>query len=243
MFDLRAFAQANLQRLGIHFMAQMTCKEIAANKTGLSLSLAGEHSCQDIEADAVLMAVGRKPNIETLGLKKAGIELNEGYVAVNDYGQTTQDSIYAIGDCVGRLPLTPVAIAEGRAVAKTICKQQPTTVDYRWIPSAVFSTPPIASVGWSEATAQEHTEDDLATVYHSFKPLDQSLNSDPQQSLIKLVFCKSSQQILGVHIAGKHAPTLIQGLIPALRQGLMLSDLKNTIGIHPTPGEELFSLS
>ncbi|MEL6319798.1 MAG: FAD-dependent oxidoreductase [Cyanobacteria bacterium J06626_14] len=239
--DLRAFVQERLQRLGIHFIAQAACKEIETNGSALRLSLSGEHT-QSATADAVLMAVGRTPNVELLGLEDAGVELNDGYVAVDDYGQTTQDSVYAIGDCVGRLPLTPVAIAEGKAVAQTICQQQPTTVDYRWIPSAVFSTPPVASVGWSETVAKEHIGDDVETICHSFTSLSHSLMDDPQQSLIKLVLCKSSRQVLGVHIGGKQAPNLIQGIIPALRRKLTLDELTNTPGIHPTSGEELFAL-
>jgi glutathione reductase (NADPH) len=240
--DLRDFVQERLQHLGIHFIPETTCKEIEASASVLRLSLSDEHS-QSTEADAVLMAVGRTPNVDALGLEDAGIELNKGYIAVDDYGQTNQESVYAIGDCVGRLPLTPVAIAEGEAVAKTICQQQPTTVDYRWIPSAVFSTPPVASVGWTEATAKEHVGDEVATICHSFTPLSHSLMSESQQVLMKLVFHKTSRQILGVHVAGKSAPDLIQGLIPALRQSLKLDELITRPGLHPTSGEELFSLS
>lgn len=239
--DLRDFVQASLHRLGVRFIPETTCKEIEAHESTVNLSLSGEYS-QSMKADAVLMAVGRKPNVESLGLEAAGIDLDEGYIAVNDYGQTTQDSVYAIGDCVGRLPLTPVAIAEGKAVAQTICQQQPTAVDCRWIPSAVFSAPPVASVGWSEPVAKEHLDDDVETICHSFTSLSHSLMDDPQQSLIKLVLCKSSRQVLGVHIGGKQAPNLIQGMIPALRRKLTLDELINTPGIHPTSGEELFSL-
>ncbi|MGF1521647.1 MAG: dihydrolipoyl dehydrogenase family protein [Leptolyngbyaceae cyanobacterium] len=240
--DLRNFVQASLQRLEVDFIGQTTCKEIEANGSALHLSLSGEH-VQSLKADAVLMAVGRTPNLQSLGLEKAGIELKDGYVQVNDYGQTTQDTVYAIGDCVGRLPLTPVAIAEGKAVVKTICQQQPTTADYRWIPSAVFSAPPIAYVGWSESIARNHMGDDVETVCNSFTSLSHSLMDNPQPTLIKLVLCKSSRQILGAHIAGNQAPDLIQGLVPALRQGLALDELASTLGIHPTSGEELFDLA
>lgn len=238
--DLRTFMQASIEHLGINFIPETTCKEISANSSGLTASLSGEHS-QDVEADAVLMAVGRKPKTESLGLAKADIELNEGYIKVDDYGQTSQPSVYAIGDCVGRLPLTPVAIAEGEAVVKTICKQQPTTADYRWIPSAVFGMPPLASAGWSEAKAKKQTGDSIEIVRHKFTPLSHSLVESPQKSFLKLVLAKSSHQILGVHAAGKYAPNTIQGLVPALRKGLTFDELNSTIGIHPTSAEEIFS--
>lgn len=239
--DIRTVVQQSLQQLGVRFIPETTCKEIEAHKSSRTLLLEGEHP-QSVEADAVLMAVGRSPNLASLDLAKAGVELNDGYVAVDEYGQTSQPSIYAIGDCVGRLPLTPVAIAEGKAVAKTICQQQPTSVDYRWIPSAVFSTPPVASIGWTEAMAQEHLQNDVEIACEQFTPLNHTLMSEPQKSLIKVVFGKPSHQILGVHIFGSHAPELIQGLAPALRRGLTIKELSATVGIHPTSGEELFSL-
>lgn len=239
---LRGFVQERLERLNIRFIGQAKCKAIEANNSMLKLSLSGEHS-QEVEAEKVLMAVGRTPNVDSLGLETAGIDLNGGYVAVDEYGQTSQNSVYAIGDCVGRLPLTPVAIAEGEAVVKTIFQQQPTSVDYRWIPSAVFSTPPVASVGWSEATAKEQIGDDVQTICNTFTPLSHSLMSEPPNGLIKLVVHKTSRQILGVHIAGKQAPDLIQGLILSLLRGLTMDELVDTPGIHPTFGEELFALA
>lgn len=239
--DLRAFVQETLERLGIRFIPETTCKGIEQSDSALTLSLSGEDT-QSLEADAVLMAVGRTPNLNNLGLEEAGIELNEGYVAVDEYGQTTQKSVYAIGDCVGRLPLTPMAIAEGKAVAKTIFQQQPTAVDDRWIPSAVFSAPPVTTVGWTEAMAKDHVGDAVDTICHSFTPLSHSLMSESQNALIKVVFDQTTRQILGIHAAGKQAPDLIQGLIFSLSQGLTLDELVDTPGIHPTSGEELFAI-
>jgi glutathione reductase (NADPH) len=146
-----------------------------------------------------------------------------------------------LGDCVGRLPLTPVAIAEGEAVAQTIL-QTASTVDYQWIPSAVFGMPPIATVGWTETAAREHLGvEEVDVVAQSFIPLKQSLMNTPQKSLVKWVLNRQTDQVVGVHIAGGQAPEIIQGLIPALRQGLSRRELTSVIPIHPTSGEELFN--
>lgn len=240
--DLRDFAQESLQRLGVNFVSNTTCNGIEKKGSTLALSLSGS-TTQSLTTDTVLLAVGRKPNLTGLDLEKASIELDEGYIAADEYNQTSQSSVYAIGDCVGRLPLTPVAIAEGEAVTKTICCQQPTSIDYRWIPSAVFANPPIATVGWSEETARKHVGDACKTACQQFKPLSDGLVNDSQKSLIKWVFNKKTQQILGVHIGGKDAPEILQGLLPALKQEVTYNQLLDVIGIHPSSGEELFNLT
>jgi len=239
--DLCVFVEHNLEHLGITFLPETTCEEIKKRDGILSMKLTGKCG-QMLEVDAVLMAVGRKPNLAKLDAEKAGIELKDGKLKVDEYFRTSQPSIYAIGDCVGRLPLTPVAIAEGKAVAKAICQNKPTSVDYRWIPSAVFSSPPIATAGWSEAEAREHLGNDIKTVSKSFIPLHQSLQHSSQKFLIKAVLHKSSEKILGLHVGGNEAPELLQGFLPALKQGLTCDDLESTIGIHPTSTEEVFYL-
>lgn len=240
--DLRAFVQENLQHLGITFLPETTCKQISEKAGQRVLSLAGKFE-QTLSVDAVLMAVGRAPNFAGLGLENAGVKLNEGQLVVDEQYRTSHPAIYAIGDCVGRLPLTPVAIAEGKAVAQTICRQTPTVVDYRWTPSAVFSAPPVATVGWSESKAKHEYGEDVEVTSKAFVPLHQSFQESPQKFFIKCVSRQSSGEILGLHIAGDNAPEVIQGFIPMLRQQLTVSRLVETIGIHPTSAEELFSLS
>jgi glutathione reductase (NADPH) len=200
-----------------------------------------DQTAKTLKIDQVLLAVGRSPNLAPLNLEAAGVKIEGGKILVDEYGQTSQPYIYAIGDCVGRLPLTPVAIAEGEAVAQTIL-QTASTVDYQWIPSAVFGMPPIATVGWTETAAREHLGvEEVDVVAQSFIPLKQSLMNTPQKSLVKWVLNRQTDQVVGVHIAGGQAPEIIQGLIPALRQGLSRRELTSVIPIHPTSGEELFN--
>jgi glutathione reductase (NADPH) len=239
--DLRSVVQSGLERLGIRFIPKTTGKAIEARDSQRLLSLAGETS-ETITADTVLMAVGRSPNLAALKLEQAGVAVKDGTLVVDAYGQTSCPTIYAVGDCVGRLPLTPVAIAEGNAVAHTICQQHPTTVDYRWIPSAVFGMPPVATVGWTEAEAQDHLGHDLRTIRQRFTPLSHRLMESPPEFLTKWIVQSSTEQVVGAHFAGHQAPEVLQGLLPALKRGMTVSELANTIGIHPTLGEELFTI-
>lgn len=239
--DLRVFVEKNLSHLDITFLPETTCEAIEEKGVNLAMNLTGKYA-QMLMADAVLMAVGRAPNLKDLNLEKAGIEVEDQKLIVDAYNRTTQPSIYAIGDCVGRMPLTPVAIAEGKAVAQTICEQQPTSVDYQWIPSAVFSNPPIATVGCSEAEAREKFGHAIKTISKSFVPLRQSLQNSPQKFLIKGILHESSGKILGLHVGGNEAPELLQGFIPALKKGLTFNELIEAIGIHPTSAEEIFYL-
>lgn len=240
---LREAAHTGLADIGVEFIPEMTGKEIEQAGEQRRLYLSGsDQESNTLTVDQVLLAVGRSPNLSPLNLEAAGVKVENGKIVVDEYGQTSQPSIYAVGDCVGRIPLTPVAIAEGNAVAQTICRQA-TSVDYRWIPSAVFGMPPLATVGWSESEAKEHLGDDaVETVSQTFTPLKYSLMADPHKSVIKLVTNAQTQQIMGVHLAGDQAPEIIQGLVPALKQGLTRQELTQTIAIHPTSAEELFCL-
>jgi glutathione reductase (NADPH) len=239
---LRQAAHQGLKRSGVDFIPEMTCKEIDHVDDCYHVHLGNsDQTAKTLKIDQVLLAVGRSPNLAPLNLEAAGVKIEGGKILVDEYGQTSQPYIYAIGDCVGRLPLTPVAIAEGKAVAQTIL-QTASTVDYQWIPSAVFGMPPIATVGWTETAAREHLGvEEVDVVAQSFIPLKQSLMNTPQKSLVKWVLNRQTDQVVGVHIAGGQAPEIIQGLIPALRQGLSRRELTSVIPIHPTSGEELFN--
>lgn len=241
---LREAAQAGLEQQQIELWLDASCQAIAKTAAGLAVTLTADQPDPTFTVDAVLMAVGRSPNLDGLNLEAAEVERDDqGALIVDDCGQTSQAHIYAIGDCVARLPLTPVAIAEGQAVVQTICTQQPTSVDYRWIPSAVFSQPQLAAAGWTEATARAQLNDDVEVVTHSFTPLPEALQAEKQAAFIKAVVQASTQQVVGLHIAGTDAPELLQGLLPSLKRGLTQADLTATVGIHPTAGEELFALT
>lgn len=240
---LRSAVQEGLQALGVKFIAESRCAAVRQAADHKVLSLTGSTKTA-ITADEILFAVGRSPNLSRLNLERANVQVSDGKIVADAYGQTSQPNIYAVGDCVERLPLTPVAIAEGEAVARTICQRQPIAVDYRWIPSAVFGAPFVATVGWSEAMAQDKLgADNVQTQCHTFVPLSHSLLPTPQQSLIKLVIDRQTEQVVGVHMAGDQAPNMLQGLIPALRRGLTSTELFRTVGIHPTAAEEIFSVA
>lgn len=231
----------SLASRGIRLLPNTSLEAIEKTPTGTKLSLSGE--CDDtLIADQLLLALGRNPNLNTLDLPAAGIKVDQQAIAVDEYSRTSQSHIFAVGDCSNRIPLTPVAIAEGTAAAHTLFGEQPRKISYRWVPSAVFCTPEAATVGWteSEAVAQGcSTEIQCAR----FTPLQYAPSPQKQEALIKLVIDSHSSEILGVHMVGDTVAEIIQGLIPALRKGLTLAELNDTIGIHPTSGEEVFNMA
>ncbi len=239
--SIRETLHQSLMEQGIRVLGGTSLEAIHKTETATKLSLSGQ--CNDmLIADTLLLALGRIPNVDGLNLKAAGVDLQKGAIAVDDYSRTSQPHIFAVGDCTNRLPLTPVAKAEGIAAARTLCGDQPQKVSYRWVPSAVFCSPEAATVGWSEDRA-EALGVEFEVYCDRFIPLHYALSPQGTESLIKLVVERSSQQILGVHMVGDGVAENIQALVPALKKGLTVDELTDTIGIHPTSGEELFSIS
>ncbi|MBD0270258.1 MAG: FAD-dependent oxidoreductase, partial [Cyanobacteria bacterium Co-bin8] len=228
---LRQRVHQSLIDQGLNLLPETALSAIESQGQEKKVRLSGASS-DSITADAVLLALGRKPDLSQLDLDKAGVEVEKGAIAVDAHSRTSQPSIFAVGDCTNRKPLTPVAKAEGVAAAKTLFGPEPTEVSYRWVPSAVFCFPEIASVGWSEAEAQEH--ETIEVHCETFVPLNYKLTSQKPEALIKVVIAKASQEILGLHMVNDASAEIIQGLIPALRRGLTLSELTETIAIHPT---------
>lgn len=232
---------ASLAEQGIRLLANTSLKAIEKTPTGTKLSLSGD--CHEtVIADQLLLALGRRPDLQDLDLEAAGVAVDDGAIAVDEYSRTSQPHILAVGDCTNRVPLTPVAIAEGTAAAHTLFSDQPRKVSYRWVPSAVFCTPEAATVGWTDAEAEAQGISPEIHCAH-FTPLHYAPSPQKQEALIKLVVDGSSGQIVGVHMVGDNVAEIIQGLIPALKKGLTLAELADTIGIHPTSGEEVFSIS
>jgi glutathione reductase (NADPH) len=195
-----------------------------------------------IDTDVVMAAIGRIPNTADLGLEAAGVALrSSGAVQVDSYSRTSAENIYAVGDCTDRVNLTPVAIREGQAFADTVFGNQPTEVDYSCVPTAVFSQPPVGSVGLSEAQAREQFAE--VDVYMSrFRPLKYALPGRDERVMMKLVVDGSSQRVLGVHVVGPDAPEIIQATAIAVRMGATKRDFDATIALHPTTAEELVLL-
>jgi glutathione reductase (NADPH) len=191
------------------------------------------------ETKLLLWAMGRIPNTEGLNLEAIGIETNpDGAIRVNEDSQTNIAHIHAVGDVTNRVQLTPVAIREGHAFADTVFGNKPWRVDYRCIPSAVFSNPPLGSVGMTEAEARNA----LGTVkiYTSdFRPMRNVLAGRNERALYKLVVDASTDRVVGAHMIGPDAPEILQAVAIAIKAGLTKAQFDDTIALHPTMSEEL----
>ncbi len=196
-----------------------------------------------LEADCVFYATGRRPMLDGLGLENAGVALDaRGYIAVDDEYRTSVPSILAIGDVIGRVQLTPVALAEGMAVARRLFRpQEYRPVDYALIPTAVFSLPNIATVGLTEQQALEQGYR-LRVFESRFRPMKLTLGGGEERTLMKLVVDADSDRVLGCHMVGPDAGEIVQGLAVALKAGATKAVFDETIGIHPTAAEEFVTL-
>jgi glutathione reductase (NADPH) len=222
---------------GINFEFNAQFEKIAKQSDGsLQLTMAG---CENIEADAVLFATGRRPNTDGIGCKAAGIQVGEkGEIKVNEDNRTNVPSIYAVGDVTDRVQLTPVAIREGQAFADSVFGNKPTRVDYNCIPSAVFSHPPLAGVGMTEGEARNRLGS--VRVYTAdFRPMKNVLAGRNERSLYKLVVDGSDDRIVGIHMIGPDAPEILQAAAVAVKARLKKADFDATIALHPTMSEEL----
>jgi glutathione reductase (NADPH) len=195
-----------------------------------------------IEAGAVMYATGRKPNTRDLGLEAAGVNLaTDGAIQVNKYLQSSVASIHALGDVTNRINLTPVATAEGMALAKTLFRDEPTEMDYDNIPTAIFAIPNLATVGLSEETAKERGI--VVDIYKAgFRALKHTLSGSEEKTFMKLVVDASTQKVLGAHMMGADAGEIVQGIAIAIKCGATKAQFDSTIGIHPTAAEEFVTL-
>ncbi len=194
-----------------------------------------------IATDAVFFATGRRANVKGLGLDKIGVELNaKNAIKVDEALRTTVPHIYAMGDVTDRVNLTPVATAEGHALADTLFGGRPRTVSLWNVPSAVFTTPPIATVGLTEEQACVLGPVDIYLT--RFTPMRHNLSGRARKTTMKLVVDKATQKVVGAHMLGEDAAEIIQGIAIAVVMGATKADFDRTIGIHPTAAEEFVTL-
>jgi len=195
-----------------------------------------------LEAEQILYATGRAPNVAGLGLEAAGVVLDDaGAVVVDELLRTSVPGIFAIGDVTNRLNLTPVAIHEGMAVAATLFAGRPTSPDHADVPTAVFSQPSIGTVGLTESAARERYG--ALDVYRtSFRPLRHTLTGREEKTMMKLVVDRASQRVVGAHMVGPDAGEIIQGIAIAIKLRATKADFDRTIGIHPTAAEEFVTM-
>ena len=241
---LRHYDQQLVDRLlqislskGIHFEFNSMFKSIEKRDDGpLKVTMDG---CDDIDANAVLFAVGRKPNVEGLGCEGAGVELGDsGQIKVDADNRTSVPSIFAVGDVTDRVQLTPVAIREGQAFADTFFGNSPTRVDYGCIPSAVFSHPPLAGVGMTEGVAR-NTLGSVKVFTSDFRAMKNVMAGRLERSLYKLVLDGETDVVVGVHMIGPDAPEILQAAAIAVKARLKKSDFDAVVALHPTMAEEL----
>ena len=198
---------------------------------------------KEIEADLVMYATGRTPNTKSLCLDNINIQTNSnGTIVVDKFYKTNIPSIYAIGDVIGKVELTPVAIAEGMALSNFFATGERTVVDYTNIPTAIFSQPNSASVGLTEEEASKEFANDLDVYRSHFKPMKQTLGGGVTKVFMKLLVARSTDKVIGCHMVGDYAGEIIQGLAVAIKSGATKQDFDSTIGIHPTAAEEFVTM-
>jgi len=237
--DMRTSLSEEMSKRGIVIRKKTQVKKISKDSKSLYLHL---DNGEMLKTDCVMYATGRKPNTNGLGLELAGVDLREnGSIVVDEFNRTSQTNIYAIGDVTDRIQLTPVAIQEGHALAEALFNNNTRKVDYSNVPSAVFSNPPIATVGMTEKEA--HANYDNVDVYDtSFKPLVHTISGRDELSVMKLIVDRDTDIVLGCHIMGIDAPEIIQGVAIAIKCGATKAQFDETTGIHPSSAEELVTM-
>jgi glutathione reductase (NADPH) len=237
--DIRAHLTREMERRGVKVITGSRQMRLERTAGGVRSHLS---SGQIIESDVTLFATGRAPNTAGLGLEAVGVTLNErGAVVVDEYSRSNVENVWAVGDVTDRINLTPVAIREAAAFASTEFAGRPMRFDHEIVASAVFSQPPVGSVGQTEAQARRSGR--KVTVFRSsFRPMKATFFGGDERMLTKLVVDAESDRILGCHVVGQDAPEIIQMAAIALKMGATKAEWDDTCAVHPTAAEELVTM-
>ena len=238
-FDAQLTAQLaeDYRQAGIHI--HFSCSVDAVEKIGDGFRVIAP-GASELVFDQVLLATGRRPNTDAIGLDTAGVETDRrGHIVVDERHATNVDGIFAVGDVSTDLPLTPVAIAAARRLMDRLYGNRDRPLDPHDIPTVVFSHPPMGKVGLTEDQAREQHGDDVHVATASFRPMLHALVDSPQRSVFKLVCAGPDRRVVGIHLLGEAADEILQGFAVALKRGITLDDLHDTVAIHPTSAEEV----
>lgn len=237
--DVRAHAAREIAKTGVDLRFETNVVAIRRSNDALQLELTDGTT---LEADCVLYATGRKPHLQGLGLENVNVQLDDGgYIAVDDHYNTSEPSIYALGDVTGGEELTPVALAEGMSFARRQFGKLEQSVDYDYIPTAVFCQPNIGTVGYTEDEAHEHFGR-LRLYKSTFRPMKHTISGRDERSFMKLIVDDATDRVVGAHMVGPDAGEIMQGLAIAMRAGATKAMFDSTIGIHPTAAEEFVTM-
>jgi len=241
--DVRRHLHDEVVRKGldVRLHSNLTRIERRADGTLLAALTTGGRA-ELVEVDAVMFATGRRPATAGLGLEAVGVALDaQGAVSVDEYSTSSVPNIHAVGDVTDRMVLTPIAIREGEALATTLFGGRRVAIDHRNVPHAVFSQPPVGTVGLSEAEAVAACAR-IEVYATTFRPLKYTLSGRNERTLVKLVVDEASQRVVGAHMVGPDAPEIIQGLAIAVKAGLTKDQFDATVALHPTAAEEFVTL-
>jgi glutathione reductase (NADPH) len=240
--EVRAHLHEEIAAKGIRVLVKSNVASVEKRADGSLLAHFENAAFESMPVDAVMFATGRVPNTRGLGLEAAGVALApDGAVVVDERSCSSVASIYAVGDVTNRINLTPVAIREGQAVATSLFGGAELRADHADVPSAVFSQPPVGTVGLTERQAVERLG--AVDVYKAtFRPLKATLSGRSERTLMKLLVDHASQRVVGAHMVGPDAPEIIQGIAIAVKAGLTKAQFDATVGIHPTAAEEFVTL-
>jgi len=240
--EVVTFVTEQIKNKGISLLPETSV--LSVEKQGLigSEYTVALNTGETLNAGLVLSAIGRSPKVQGLGLESVGVDLApNGAVLVDEQFKSSVDNIYAVGDVIDRVQLTPVALAEGMYLSSLFAGENPEPVDYSNIATAVFCQPNIGTVGLTEQQAKD-TYGDIDVYTSSFKPMKHTLSGRNERSLMKMIVDKATDKVVGIHMVGAEAGEIIQGMAVAMKAGATKKHFDSTIGIHPTAAEEFVTM-